>query len=180
MGIPKSQDTIPQALTRLGRGSSSRGFQVEFKGTSRRLPQEFKCDSRRFEGGWRSFLRFWWEEMLEKFEPYQASNQSRMEPWRTQIEKMRQLNWPYRKVADWLEENCELKVSLQAVHQFCKVRKIRKGEVASEHPTPTRLKKTKTTVVSPSRRSNKSRGQKLFEYECEGQPIDLSNLKPQS
>ena len=118
--------------------------------------------------------------MLEKFEPYQAANQSRMEPWRVQIEKMRQLNWPYRKVANWLEENCELKVSLQAVHQFCKVRKIRKGEVASEYPISIRPKKTKTSVVSPSRRSHKSRGHKLFEYECEGQPIDLSNLKSQS
>ena len=118
--------------------------------------------------------------MLEKFEPYQAANQSRMEPWRAQIEEMRQLNWPYRKVADWLEENCELKVSLQAVHQFCKVRKIKKGGVVSEPPTPTRPKKTTASVVLPSRLSPKSRGQELFEYECEGQPIDLSNLKPQS
>ena len=53
------QDTIPQALTRLGSRSFSTSLQVRFSLNSSNLQGGFKCTSRRFEGGWKSFSRSW-------------------------------------------------------------------------------------------------------------------------
>ncbi|GHC56047.1 hypothetical protein GCM10007100_23670 [Roseibacillus persicicus] len=108
--------------------------------------------------------------MQENFQPYQAINKSRLEPWRNQIAQMRGLNWPYLKIAQWLAQNTEVSVSFQAVQQFCKVRGILKGE-QSKPPPPAR-----TTSVPP-RRMRKKSATKLFEYNESDQPIDLSNLK---
>jgi len=111
--------------------------------------------------------------MLEEFQPYQAINQSRLEAWRNQITEMRSLNWPYQKIADWLARETEISVSLQAVHQFCKVRGIVKGNAATPPPPTT----VNFAQVTP--RKKKSGGKKLFEYDGGNEPIDLSHLNSQ-
>ena len=111
--------------------------------------------------------------MQEKFEPYQAVNQSRLEPWRSQIVEMRSLNWPFQKVANWLKQHAGIVVTLQAVHQFCKVRGIAKGS-AAKLPPPTPVKVSR---VGP--RGKKANEKKLFEYDGGDAPIDLSHLKSQ-
>ena len=108
--------------------------------------------------------------MPKTFEPYQAINQSRLEPWREEIIQMRSLNWPYRKIAEWLAEESEITVSLQAVQQFCKVRGITKGGGAKP-PPPIRKSEPRRTTTRTTKRKT------LFEYTGEDQPIDLSILK---
>jgi hypothetical protein len=110
--------------------------------------------------------------MSEEFQPYQTVNQSRLEPWRNQIAEMRSLNWPYQKIADWLAQEAEVFVSLQAVHQFCKVRGIVKGS-ASKPPPPV---STAGPRVTP-RKKKSAKPKPLFEYDGGDEPIDLSQLK---
>ncbi|MGC6458464.1 MAG: hypothetical protein ACON4R_08825 [Akkermansiaceae bacterium] len=108
--------------------------------------------------------------MPKTFEPYQATNQSRLEPWRGEIVQMRSVNWPYRKIAEWLIEEAGITVSLQAVQQFCKVRGITKGGGAKLPPPIRKSEPRRTTTRSAKRRT-------LFEYNGEDQPIDLSTPK---
>lgn len=84
---------------------------------------------------------------------------------------MRSLNWPFQKVANWLKQHAGIVVTLQAVHQFCKVRGIKKG--SSKKPPP-----PVSGAPRPSKK-RKSRTKKLFEYDEADTPIDLSNLKAQ-
>lgn len=108
--------------------------------------------------------------MPKTFEPYQAINQSRLEPWREEIIQMRSVNWPYRKIAAWLAEEAEITVSLQAVQQFCKARGITKGGGAKP-PPPGRKSEPRRAKIRTTKRKT------LFEYHGEDQPIDLSKLK---
>ena len=177
MGIVSGQDTIPQALTRLGRGEkinlSSSVFQVSFKEISRSPQESFKPPSNAFQGdfkGVESVFPALNERVQENFEPYRATNQSRLEPWREQIVQMRGLNWPYLKISQWLARNTEVSVSFQAVHQFCKVRGIQKGTLPKPPPPKAQVS---TRVPGKRKRSSKKR----FEYDEADQPIDLSNLK---
>ena len=111
--------------------------------------------------------------MGSEFQLYQAVNQSRLEPWRNQVAEMRSLRWPYQKIADWLAREAEVSVSLQAVHQFCKVRGIEKGNAATP-PPPTSVR-----MAQGSPRKKKARVKKLFEYDGGDEPIDLSQLNSQ-
>ena len=161
----------------LGKGSvlqgrfkpSSRELQAAFKESSLRLQMAFKAISRGLE------LNFSASDsrVQENFEPYQTANQSRLEPWREQIVQMRRLNWPYLKISQWLAEHTGITVSLQAVHQFCKVRDIQKGG-ASKPPPPRKTTPSRRPAKKPKRSSKKR-----FEYNEADQPIDLTNLKAQ-
>lgn len=59
-------------------------------------------------------------------EPYQHLS-SKLEPHRADIAEMRRLNWPYRKIRDWLAEEKGIAVRHTSVDRFCKVREIKKG-----------------------------------------------------
>ena len=62
--------------------------------------------------------------MDDQFQPHQRPNRSRLEQWRSEITKMRAVNWPYEKIAGWLLEKQNCRISAQAIHQFCKRRGI--------------------------------------------------------
>lgn len=67
--------------------------------------------------------------VMSGFEPHRRPNESKLEVFREEIAEMRALEWPLRKIADWLrtEKSCE--VSYEAVRNFCDVRGIVKGHV---------------------------------------------------
>lgn len=64
-------------------------------------------------------------------------NRSRLEEWRGDIISMRSLNWPYHRIAKWLDDEHGLAISKEAVRKFCRVRCIRK-EVPSPSEAPVR------------------------------------------
>ena len=141
-----------------------------FKLLSRVRKGRLNFASSRFEGGWSGFFPLLIITMPKIFEPYQAINQSRMEPWRAEITQMRSVNWPYRKIAEWLADEAEIRVSLQAVQQFCKVRGITKSGGAKPPPPGRKSDPGRTKPRSTKRKT-------LFEYDGGDTPIDLSKLK---
>ena len=64
--------------------------------------------------------------MKEQFQPHVRPNVSRLEQWRSEITEMRSLSWPHEKIARWLLNNKQLKISSEAVRKFCEVRGIKK------------------------------------------------------
>lgn len=78
-------------------------------------------------------------DALMEFPYYHRPNVSQLETYRTEIVAMRASNWPFHKVVQWLDEHHQVKVSKEAVRQFCKVRSI--GYL----PNPATSAKTGTT-----------------------------------
>jgi len=74
--------------------------------------------------------------MEQSYEPHIRPNVSRLEKWRTDITAMRSLSWPYQKIASWLWEHHQLRISDEAVRKFCQVRNINKG--AKLRPMPSK------------------------------------------
>ena len=64
--------------------------------------------------------------MSHEFPSHTRPNESVLEKYRTEITGMRQSQWPYRKISQWLLEEKDLSISHEAVRKFCKVRSIRK------------------------------------------------------
>lgn len=98
--------------------------------------------------------------MESGFEFHQPSLRSRLEEWRSDIVAMRVACWPYRRIAAWLLENYQVRISREAIRQFCKVRGITKGESSNESKA----------VVKPIRKYSQKSG--VFHYD-DSQPIEL-------
>jgi IS30 family transposase len=92
------------------------------------------------------------------FPYYHRSNVSRLEAYRSEIVAMRASNWPFHKIAEWLSENHQMKVSKEAIRQFCKVRSI------GRHENRTATPKTRTEATSQKQASKK------FDYD-DSKPI---------
>lgn len=60
-------------------------------------------------------------------ESYQRPNGSRLEPHREFVAKLRKMGWPYQAMTERLREDCDVSISVSALHEFCKRRKIKKG-----------------------------------------------------
>ena len=60
-------------------------------------------------------------------EAYQRPNGSRLEPHREFVAKLRRKGWPYLAMTERLHEECGVSISVSALHEFCKRRKIEKG-----------------------------------------------------
>ena len=41
--------------------------------------------------------------------------------------KLRRMGWPYQAMTERLREECGVSISVSALHEFCKRRKIKKG-----------------------------------------------------
>jgi hypothetical protein len=72
---------------------------------------------------------------LMDFPPHQRPNVSRLESFRSEIAAMRASNWPFLKIAAWLDEHHQINVSKEAVRQFCKVRGIGQVSRMAEQPS---------------------------------------------
>lgn len=92
--------------------------------------------------------------MDQKFEAHENPNRSQIERWRAEIITMRSLNWPYHRIAKWLEDEHGLSVSKEAVRKFCRVRNIEKGQGLSVLPP----------LQRPPSRVQKQSEEKLFNF----------------
>ena len=61
-------------------------------------------------------------------ERHQRPNESCLEPFREEIVDRRHLEWPYRRLAEWLADEHQLTISAVSIRNFCLVRQIDKGE----------------------------------------------------
>ncbi|MDB4265112.1 hypothetical protein N9891_00025 [bacterium] len=73
---------------------------------------------------------------MQKFEPHRIPYRSRLEKWRAEITSMREVNWPYSRIVDWLKKEAQISVSIEAVRKFCKLRNIRKPAAKEVHSSP--------------------------------------------
>ena len=62
------------------------------------------------------------------FPQHQRPNISRLETYRSEIVAMRSSNWPFLKIAAWLDEHHQITVSKEAVRQFCRIRGIDRNQ----------------------------------------------------
>lgn len=73
------------------------------------------------------------------FERYQSPRISKLEVHRDEIAEMLRLEWPLRKVVEFLKREHGLQVSCNRLWTFCKSREIKKGRgglpTSSENPT---------------------------------------------
>ena len=75
--------------------------------------------------------------MENSFPPHLPPNQSKLEQWRSEIEQMRQANWPYHKISQWLKEEVGCLAHKDTIRKFCLVREIEKGKGKSQvNPKP--------------------------------------------
>ena len=112
--------------------------------------------------------------MENLFEPYEPPNQSRLEKWKPEIQKMRSLNWPYHKIAKWLEEEQQCKVHKDTIRKFCIVRKIKKGSSVMDrdvHASSSSTFQSAQKKISPKGRESSKR---KFSFTKEDEkPIDI-------
>ena len=79
-------------------------------------------------------------------ERHQRPNESCLEPYREEIVERRRLEWPYRRLAQWLADEHQLTISAVAIRNFCLVRHIKKGEAPrTSSPRQPASSKSKTT-----------------------------------
>ena len=107
------------------------------------------------------------------FEAHQRPNLSRLESWRDEITAMRAAQWPYRRIAKWLQEEQLHQVSATAIRNFCLIREIPKGGTKE----PTKPKPERQSL--PKRKPVASPEKKKFTYDDSG-PIALNKSEPPS
>ena len=100
---------------------------------------------------------------MSKFQPYQKPNVSRLEKWRGDITEMRALNWPYPEIAKWLLEQHQLKITSEAIRQFCNLRSIVKGSTQ---------KRRAPRQPHAARRTEEKDTKRQFTYDS-SKPIDI-------
>ncbi len=101
---------------------------------------------------------------MSKFQPYQKPNVSRLEQWRDDITEMRALNWPYPEIAKWLLDQHQLKITSEAIRQFCNLRNIIKGAPPKQKNNSPKSH----NVIHPA----KKKAVKKFTYDS-SKPIDI-------
>lgn len=78
---------------------------------------------------------------VPKFEPYHPVRVSKLESLRTEIAEMSRLEWPLKKIREFLNKERGVKVSLSRLCVYCQSRNIKKGRgevpVANEPETKT-------------------------------------------
>ena len=102
-----------------------------------------------------------------EFEPHRRPNQSRLESFRAEISKMRALNWPYWRIADWLRDEHRVAISKEAIRKFCASRSIIKGDNSEMQPQPQRPKARRERS-----KASKPSAKPVFHYD-DTQPIEL-------
>jgi len=102
---------------------------------------------------------------VNNFQPYQNPNQSRLEQWWNEIAEMRSQNWPYTAIAKWLLDEQQLKISTEAIRQFCHLRNISKGQKIKTH--------IKKTAVNPSKLSQQYEEKNTERFTYKAKPIDV-------
>lgn len=65
-----------------------------------------------------------------RFEDHGLGRGSKLEAHRVAIVEMRRCRWPYRRIADWLQDNRDVETTAEGVRSFCRVRGIKKGTSA--------------------------------------------------
>lgn len=70
-----------------------------------------------------------------EIEAHRKGHGSKLEAHRVVIVKMRRSRWPYRRIADWLRENRNVRIAAEGVRSFCRVRGIKKGTSTAQHRT---------------------------------------------
>lgn len=102
------------------------------------------------------------------FETHSIPLRSRLEEWREEVTAMRAANWPYSRIARWLQEEKGVSISREAVRQFCAVRGILKG-----NPCPSASPSHVNSIMSESvPRVRRQRAKtRLFDYD-DSQPIE--------
>lgn len=115
--------------------------------------------------------------MAGKILPHERPNRSRLEQWLADITRMRELHWPYARIARWLQEEQDFRVSREAVRQFCVRRGILKGRVtAVAAQEAMRVRSVSFRNASQGPRSAKdgtssSKSPPVFQYD-DSRPID--------
>ena len=100
--------------------------------------------------------------MTQEIEYHIRPNISRLEKYRTEIKQMRRRNWPNAKIAQWLLDYKNLKISGESVRKFCHAHDIKKSENISVPTLP------------PIRQHRNPQKQQrpVFEYKDDG-PLDV-------
>jgi len=106
--------------------------------------------------------------MTQRFEEHERPRTSRLEKWRAEIMEMRAAKWPYQRIANWLWEESQFKITAEAVRQFCQVREIRKGK--KNQTMPTQNPKRRCKLVPKPESTSTLKKEKLFEYD-DSKPI---------
>ena len=66
-----------------------------------------------------------------KFEDHGVGRGSKLEPHLIAIVAMRKSRWPYRRIAEWLLKERNVRATADTVRSFCRVRGIQKGTSAA-------------------------------------------------
>ena len=112
-------------------------------------------------------------------EPYQSRNESRLEPHRAFVTELRRQGWPFHAMADRLQKECGVSISVSAIHAFCKKRKIKKGigETASHTAPSTSQAATQGNVADSLRPVPPPRKKKRFSYGEEDEKSPLQTVR---
>jgi hypothetical protein len=106
--------------------------------------------------------------MAEKILPHERPNRSRLERWLGEITRMRELNWPYARIAQWLGDEHQFSITREAVRQFCVRREIPKGASPSGATQP----RNRNRGSQPERDvAQASKAPAVFQYD-DSKPID--------
>ena len=112
-------------------------------------------------------------------EPYQSRNESRLEPHRAFVAELRRQGWPFHAMAERLQKECGVSISVSAIHAFCKKRKIKKGigETVSQPATSTSQAATTKNVADSLKPATSPRKKKRFSYGEEDEKSPLQTVR---
>lgn len=84
-------------------------------------------------------------------EPYHRPNASRLEPHEVFIVKMRGAGWPYHAIVARLQKDCDVRISITGLHDFCKSRRIAKNgsSASAERQRPSKPIRSIETTREP-------------------------------
>ena len=104
---------------------------------------------------------------------HEATRNSVLEPHRVAIVKMREAEWPYRKIARWLKDQGRASINAETVRSFCVVRKIVKGATTpSSSKEPKELDPRRKRIAERiARHQKKKEEEKVFTYDGFDKPI---------
>jgi hypothetical protein len=90
------------------------------------------------------------------------------------VAKLRRMGWPYLAMTERLREECGVSISVSALHEFCKRRKIKKGAGETTTATAEKLRPSSAKAADTLKPAPPQRERKRFSY---GDEDDKSPLK---
>lgn len=102
--------------------------------------------------------------MEQSVEQHTRPNQSKLTPYKKDIELRRAKNWPYRRIIQWLSDEKRITVAYETLRQFCRVRGISK-KPAITIPQHRIVSVQKAHISKPKKK-------RIFEYTDDG-PINI-------